>query len=433
MVTKSKLKLALAYEKGVDFDKLKEKSRLKNLRRKQQMKKAKEFKKKAAEQELPGEDEWEDEEEKEGGAPTLDLEALDDSDTSDSEVEMEEKIERPKKPRFDPKAAAKAAKAAKAAAAADAAKPDEDKMVVDGEEEEEEDEEEEEEDDIPVSDLEDLEEEDREDLMPHTRLTINNTTALLAALNRIRIPTDTSAPFATHLSLVSDTVTADEIPDVSDDLNRELRFYTQSRNAALKARKLLRKENVPFSRPNDYFAEMVKSDEHVEKIKQKLIEEATAKKASAEARKLRDLKKYGKQVQHAKLQERAKEKKASLEQIKALKRKRQDTTNDETHEADDMFDVAIDNELRSHSKSNPKSAGKGAGGRGGPAAGRNGNHKRAKKDEKYGFGGKKKYSKSGDAASSADLSGFSVKRNRSAFKGPSKNRPGKARRKAMHG
>lgn len=69
-----------------------------------------------------------------------------------------------------------------------------------------------------------------------------------------------------------------------------------------------------------YFAEMVKSDEHVEKIRAKLVEEATNKKAAAEARKLRDLKKFGKQVQIAKLQERQKAKKDSLEKIKALKR-----------------------------------------------------------------------------------------------------------------
>ena len=65
---------------------------------------------------------------------------------------------------------------------------------------------------------------------------------------------------------------------------------------------------------------MVKSDEHVEKIRAKLVEEATNKKAAAEARKLRDLKKFGKQVQIAKLQERQKAKKDSLEKIKALKR-----------------------------------------------------------------------------------------------------------------
>lgn len=211
---------------------------------------------------------------------------------------------------------------------------------------------------------------------------------------------------------------------------------------------------------------MVKSDEHVEKIRQKLVEEATNKKAAAEARKLRDLKKFGKQVQVAKLQERAKEKKESLEKIKALKRsmfqlptlifppclphldsgleweerekeyvtdnatERQDTGTQDTHETSDLFDVAIDNELRS----GPKSAGKG---RPGDSSSGPTNHKRQKKNEKYGFGGKKKHAKSGDAASSGDLSGFSVKRNRSSFKGAAggggKNRPGKARRQSMRG
>ena len=58
----------------------------------------------------------------------------------------------------------------------------------------------------------------------------------------------------------------------------------------------------------------------MEKVKAKMVEEATAKKASAEARKLRDLKKFGKQVQVAKLQERQKAKKDTLDKIKALKR-----------------------------------------------------------------------------------------------------------------
>jgi len=86
------------------------------------------------------------------------------------------------------------------------------------------------------------------------------------------------------------------------------------------ARTKLLKEGVPFSRPKDYFAEMVKEDAHMEKVKAQLVQEATNKKAAAEARKLRDLKKFGKQVQVAKLQERQKEKKETLEKIKNLKR-----------------------------------------------------------------------------------------------------------------
>ena len=56
------------------------------------------------------------------------------------------------------------------------------------------------------------------------------------------------------------------------------------------------------------------------KIKQKLIDAAAGKKAAAEARKQRDLKKFGKQVQVAKMQERAKEKRDTMEKINLLKR-----------------------------------------------------------------------------------------------------------------
>lgn len=111
-----------------------------------------------------------------------------------------------------------------------------------------------------------------------------------------------------------------DIPDPNDDLNRELAFYKVCVSAATVARSLLKKEGVPFSRPTDYFAEMVKNDEHMDKIKKRLFDEAASKKASAEAKKQRDLKKFGKQVQVAKLQQRHKEKRETLEKINSLKR-----------------------------------------------------------------------------------------------------------------
>lgn len=223
----------------------------------------------------------------------MNLGAVDETDSSDSEIEMEEKINR---------------RASKQ------------KVNKNSKQNDEHDEEEEEEEDIPVSDLEDLDDEDKEDLIPHTRLTINNTSALQAALDRISIPTDKSVAFASHQSVISSVNTADSIPDVSDDLQRELAFYSQCLDAAKEGRMRLLAEGVAFSRPKDYFAEMVKEDAHMEKVKAKLIEEASAKKASAEARKLRDLKKFGKQVQVAKLQERQKAKRETLEKIKTLKR-----------------------------------------------------------------------------------------------------------------
>jgi rRNA-processing protein EBP2 len=175
----------------------------------------------------------------------------------------------------------------------------------------------EDEEDIPISDLEDLDEEEKEDIIPHQRLTINNTVALTAALKRIALPIS-KLSFSEHQSVTTSAPVS--IPDVSDDLNRELAFYAQSLSAVQEARKQLKAEGVPFTRPTDYFAEMVKADEHMAKIKAKLIDEAASKKASAEARKQRDLKKFGKQVQVAKLQERDKERKQTMDKIKTLKR-----------------------------------------------------------------------------------------------------------------
>ncbi|KAM0276343.1 hypothetical protein ACHAQH_006836 [Verticillium albo-atrum] len=330
----------------------------------------------------------------------FDLDALNDTDSdSESEIEMEEKIIRPKN---DPPIKKRATK------------------VV--EEEEEEDEEDEDEEDVPLSDLEG--EEERDDMVPHTRLTINNKAALQAALARISIDTSSSAPFVTHQSIVSSKPTADAIPDVSDDLQRELALLSQSLEAARKGRSLLIKEGVPFSRPGDYFAEMAKDDGQMQKVKEKLVEEATAKKAAADARKLRDLKKFGKQVQVAKLQERQKAKKDTLEKISLLKKKRQEgsSSNLGTNEGD-IFDVAVDNEIKGYGNS------KGGAGRGRTEP----NAKRQKKNDKYGFGGKKRHSKSGDAISSGDVSGFNNRRGPGVAKGrvTKTQRPGKNRRKAM--
>lgn len=83
---------------------------------------------------------------------------------------------------------------------------------------------------------------------------------------------------------------------------------------------------------------------------------------------------------------------------------RQDTNAPMTTNEADLFDVALEDETKSA--------------RGPPG-------KRQKKDQKFGYGGKKRFSKSGDARSSGDLSGFSSKKMKA---GASKQRPGKARR-----
>ena len=86
------------------------------------------------------------------------------------------------------------------------------------------------------------------------------------------------------------------------------------------ARALAAKHNFPFTRPADYFAEMVKSDAHMERIRQRLLDESAGMKRAEEKRREREGKKFGKQVQVAKLQERQKAKRDTLDKIKTLKR-----------------------------------------------------------------------------------------------------------------
>lgn len=65
---------------------------------------------------------------------------------------------------------------------------------------------------------------------------------------------------------------------------------------------------------------MVKSDSHMERIRQRLLNESAEIKRSEEKRKERQNKKYGKQIQVEKQKERERAKKDLDERIKGLKR-----------------------------------------------------------------------------------------------------------------
>jgi rRNA-processing protein EBP2 len=48
--------------------------------------------------------------------------------------------------------------------------------------------------------------------------------------------------------------------DIHDDLKREVAFYDMALEAVVEARVKCKKADIPFSRPEDFFAEMVKTD-----------------------------------------------------------------------------------------------------------------------------------------------------------------------------
>ena len=285
----------------------------------------------------------------------------------------------------------------------------------DEEEEEEEEENDDDEEEIPLDSLPSSASLSEQALASrHNRIRINNTEAMQRVYEDMRLDgpsTSGKMPWIETMSLVYEHATADEVPDAQNDLDRELSFYRQSLAAAIRGRELVLAAKVSFSRPNDYFAEMVKTDEHMERVRQRLLDESASIKASEDAKRQRELKKYGKKIQTEKLFERQRSKRDMQEKVNALKRKRQTGLDMD----DDEFDVQLEEALGERKASQRTQRGP--------------NKKRQYRDEKYGFGGKKRHNKS-NTAESTDQVGPSRRKPGQRPKGGKAKRPGKARRAA---
>lgn len=58
---------------------------------------------------------------------------------------------------------------------------------------------------------------------------------------------------------------------VHNDFKREMMFYRQAQATVLAALPRLRAMNVPTKRPEDYFAQMAKTDQHMQKVTNLLL------------------------------------------------------------------------------------------------------------------------------------------------------------------
>jgi len=188
---------------------------------------------------------------------------------------------------------------------------------------------------------------------------------------------------------------------VHNDFKREMLFYRQAQAAVMEGLPRLQSMGVQTKRPEDYFAEMAKSDEHMNKIRAKLLSKEQGQERAEKIKKLRELKKYGKKVQVEVQQKRQKEKKDMMDEMKKI-RKGQGGNMD-----------FLDNE---------SSKGKVGGGRK--------EAKRNFKNKKFGFGGSKRDVKKNDRKSTDDVSSYrpgqktKVGGKKSGMKG-GKKRPGK--------
>merc|ERR1719253_1319939 len=133
---------------------------------------------------------------------------------------------------------------------------------------------------------------------------------------------------------------------------------------------------VATRRPEDYFAQMAKTDQHMNKIRAKLLSKEQEQERAAKITKLRELKKYGKKVQVEVQQKRLKEKKELMEDVKKFKKGQTDN-----------LDFLENDKGKGRREGDARSAGK-----------------RKARDSKYGYGGKK--DKRNSKESSMDVSDF---------------------------
>ncbi|KAG8376514.1 hypothetical protein BUALT_Bualt09G0071300 [Buddleja alternifolia] len=267
------------------------------------------------------------------------------------------------------------------------------------------------EDDDPIVSESESESEEDEDvkLNEPSKTAINNKAGLLDKHGDISWPENID-----WIHKLSIDIEQEQEVDVNDDLTRELAFYTQALEGAREALLKFQSMGLPFLRPSDYYAEMVKSDTHMEKVKGRLLAEKKRTEEADERRKSRENKKLAKEIQVQKQRERAKQKKDEIESVKNWRKQRKQSG----FAADDKdadFSLAFE-EGKSFERSNKKRPGVGPGDRsggkakfggGGGGKGKKGfDKKRERRDSKFGFGGRKGLKKQNTAETTNDFRAF---------------------------
>lgn len=165
---------------------------------------------------------------------------------------------------------------------------------------------------------------------------------------------------------------------------------------------------IPFRIPPDFFAERVKPDKHMARIKDKLLEERRKMDSVADRKKTKEEKRFAKSVQSAKLQEKSADKKAALEAASKLRKQSKEDGRELAVERSILPGIAAHmaaNRADEAARREKKSA------------------KREAKDKKYGHGGKKRNVRKNDSGSSQQGK-FDLGKNRGNFAGFKDNKPG---------
>ena len=127
-------------------------------------------------------------------------------------------------------------------------------------------------------------------------------------------------PFVEHMTLMNEkAVVLPKNAQVHDDLKRELVFYNLSLDSAKKGIEYLLQSKVKIGRPDDFFADMFKTDLQMKRIKNKLVSQEVRMKNFEEKKQRLENKRFEKAIKAYKMKQRHLEKKEHDEKIKKYK------------------------------------------------------------------------------------------------------------------
>lgn len=170
---------------------------------------------------------------------------------------------------------------------------------------------------------------------------------------------------------------------VINDFKREMMFHRQAQATVMEALARLKEMGIVTKRPDDYFAEMAKTDEHMQKVRDALMKRQAEEQRREKVRELRIQRKEGKAIQQQIKLKRQEEKKNMLDQVKKV-RKGVSSNLDflEGNPKGDKKEMGISKKSRKAME------------------------KRKMKNSKYGFGGKKRGMKRNTKDSANDVSEY---------------------------
>lgn len=196
---------------------------------------------------------------------------------------------------------------------------------------------------------------------------------------------------------------APEVDPVLNDFKREILFHRQAQAAVTDGIAKLKELGIPTKRPDDYFAEMAKTDDHMQKIRKHLTAKQEGQQRSERVKQLRDQRKMSKIIQRETLEKKQADKSKMMSDLKAFRKGKLKN-----------LDFLDDDEKKPRGRSKPKHL----------------NKKQKEKESKFGRGGRKSGMKRNTKESAMETNDFSMKKNRAgvgskAMKGKNKNKPSK--------